>query len=399
MKLVYITASSPWGSIEPFLLDEMLEMKDLGIDLLVIPRNPSKEIFNKNADNLQNLSIWLPLINSQMAIVCLKASLSRSIFWKILFSIIKNSRNIKIAIKNLAVFPKGIFVAELIKNKNIKHIHAHWGSTTSTMAFIISQIGKIPWSFTLHRWDIKENNLLEEKLNSASFVRCISEHGKSELLNILGNKYLGKIHVIHMGVKIPEETRKFQENNELFLIIIPANLLPVKGHRYLIEALSILINRGISNFKCHFYGQGPLKERLAIHIKNNNVDNFIEMLGTPISHEQLMNIFKNQNVGSVILPSINTDDGEHEGIPVALMEAMAYQIPVISTETGGIPELIGDGSGIMIREKDPESIANAIEKLMKNPSEYKLLAQKGMEKVKKDFNITSISTILLKMFN
>ena len=100
----------------------------------------------------------------------------------------------------------------------------------------------------------------------------------------------------------------------------------------------------------------------------------------------------------VILPSITTDKGEHEGIPVTLMEAMAYGIPVISTKTGGIPELIGDGSGIMVEEKNAKAIADAIERLMLDRNFYHILSLKGREKILKEFSIKENAKNLLSLF-
>jgi glycosyltransferase involved in cell wall biosynthesis len=109
-------------------------------------------------------------------------------------------------------------------------------------------------------------------------------------------------------------------------------------------------------------------------------------------------MYKERIVDILILPSINTGNGEFEGIPVSLMEAMAFGIPVISTDTGGIPELIGDGSGIMVKEKDPEAIAVSIEKLMNDKPYYDFISERGRKKIERDFNVSIISKELLKLF-
>jgi len=268
----------------------------------------------------------------------------------------------------------------------VQHIHAHWGSTTATMAYIISQLTGISWSFTLHRWDIKENNMLEEKVKSAKFVRCISENGRNELLSTISRKYENKVKVIHMGVKTPDKISEPNINRDFFTIVTPANLLEVKGHKFLVEACSILIERGIDSFQCIFYGEGPLRTELEKLIQEKGLTEYIKIPGS-IPHQELLKIYKNHKVDIVVLPSITTADGEHEGIPVALMEAMAYGIPVISTNTGGIPELIGDGSGIMVEEKNAEAIADALERLIKDRDYRYEIGRKGRLKVGKEFDI------------
>jgi len=397
MKICYITAQVPYGKGEEFILEEMLEIKQQGVDLLIIPRNPPKEIFHKESERILENAIWLLLIDFKILKVFLSALFTKVSIWNILGIIIWHSRKPLVLIKNLAVFPKGVFISKIIKKVNIEHIHAHWGSTTATVAYVVSRITKIPWSFTLHRWDIKENNMLKEKVKSARFVRCISEHGKNELFEIIGTECKEKIQVIHMGVKILSGVCEFQKDKKNFMIAIPANLLEVKGHKYLIDACLILVNQGIKNFQCIFYGAGPLRTELENLVKEKKLTDYIKMLGA-ISHEKLIGIYKNKKVDIVILPSINTKNGEHEGIPVALMEAMAHSIPVISTNTGGIPELLSDKAGVIVEEKNSKQLAIAIKKFIKNRNFREKIARKGYDRVCTDFNIQKNTKKLIKLF-
>ena len=386
MKVGYITAQAPYGRGESFIIEEMLVLKELGVDLVIVSRNPPREVFHTDAQRLLENTIWLPLFDIQMIPSLLKTMFLEPHFWRIIFNILFNSRNLKILIKNLIVIPKAVFISNLFYQMRVEHIHAHWGSTTATMAWIVSELTEIPWSFTLHRWDIKENNMLKEKVETAKFVRCISEHGKNELLNIVGKKYEEKIKVIHIGVKIPEEISIPDEYKDSFTIATPANLLEVKGHKYLVEACSVLTEKGIKNFQCIFYGEGPLRMDLEKLIREKDLTDYIKIPGA-IPHEELLKMYKNHEVDIIVLPSIITANAEHEGIPVALMEAMAYGIPVISTNTGGIPELIGDGSGIMVDEKSPEAIADALGRLI-NDRDYRYkMGRKGRFMVEKEFDI------------
>lgn len=389
MKIAYITAQAPWGKGEAFILEEMLGLQDRGVDLLIIPRNPPKALFHQEAQQLLANAVWLPLINLRMIVVLLKALLIRASLWKILKHIIKHSRTFWVLIKNLAILPKGVFIAKMLRKENTCHIHAHWGSTTSTMAYIISQLTGIPWSFTLHRWDIRENNMLGEKVRSAEFVRCISRHGEGELVDIIGNTYKNKVHVIHMGVRVPETITESKTSSGPFTMAVPANLLEVKGHEYLIEACSILLRKGVRNFRCTFYGEGPFRTRLENLIKKRGVDSYIGMPGA-IAHEKLMEMYQGRKVDLVVLPSIITPQGEHEGIPVTLMEAMAYGIPVISTNTGGIPELLSAGAGIIVKEKNPEQLAEVIGSLLADTGLQHKIGMEGYRRVRKEFNISSL---------
>jgi glycosyltransferase involved in cell wall biosynthesis len=400
-KIVYITAKAPFGSEEAFIIPEMIALKRLGVDLIIIPRDKGKNIFHKEAESLVNDTLSIPWFNIRIFLYLLKFIIVHPLrFINLLNIIFFKARNTKIGFKNLAIFPKALYISKVFKKHNISHIHAHWASTTATMAFIISNVTGVPWSFTTHRWDITENNLLKEKCITASFVRAINEEGKREILEIVKDKSLeNKILVIHMGVEIPENNNglnKLERKSKNFNILCPANLVPVKGHKYLFEACRILLDRGF-RFNCLVAGSGPLENELKELVLKLNLNSAVKFLGK-LPHEKLLSLYRKNLINVVVLPSILSENGEKEGIPVALMEAMSYGIPVISTNIGGIPELIGDGSGIMVDEKNPEAIANGIENLMRETWFYDLICNQGREKIQKEFNINLISKKMLNLF-
>ena len=112
-----------------------------------------------------------------------------------------------------------------------------------------------------------------------------------------------------------------------------------------------------------------------------------------------MGMYGNSEIDAVILPSIITSDKEREGIPVALMEAMAYSIPVISTDTGGIFELLADGAGIIVKERDSIALADAIECLIMNSEFAKETAVKGRQRITDVFNLSQNVGKLLQFIN
>ena len=396
-KIAYITAKIPFGAQETFILTELLAMKALGVDLLIVPRDRGRKIFNKGAELLLNDTINIPWFDFKIFFGLLKFIFTKPIqFFILINDIFLKARNIKIGTKNLIILPKAIYISSLFKEKSISHIHAHWASTTATMAYIISKVTGIPWSFTAHRWDIAENNILKEKCKSASFIRSICKDGQTEIMEIIKDTFLNdKILVIHMGINMPETNKTNSLALDTFTILCPANLLVIKGHRYLFEACNIILEQNLP-IKCLIAGDGPLENKLRDLVLKLGLNN-IEFLGR-LPHEKLLDLYRRGLIDAVVLPSITTINGEKEGIPVALIEAMSYGIPVISTNTGGIAELIEDCCGIMVEERNPEAIANAIEKLMKNTNYRDWIGKKGREKVQKDFNVSVISQNLLNLF-
>lgn len=397
MRIAYITAYTPYGRGETFVLDEMLMMAELGVDLVIVPRNPPREVFHKEAQKLLNQTIWLPLLDGLILFRFLQAISLRPRLWRVLWNVIINSRPLKILVKNLAVIPKAVFVAVLFKQRGVEHIHAHWGSTTATMAWVISELTGIPWSFTLHRWDIAENNMLKLKVERAVFARCISQAGRDEVLQIIGEEYSDKIKVLHLGVRVPERLpSEAHKPRQEFVIVCPANFVIQKGHRFLVEACKLLVDKEITNFQCLLIGDGPLEREIREQIAQYKLDGIIHLTGR-LPHDALMQMYKNGEVDAVVLPSIVTDDGEKEGIPVSLMEAMAYGMPVISTDTGAIPELLCEGAGILVSPGSAEALAQSIQELIGDRSTRERLARKGRERVKADFNLEKNVQRLINM--
>jgi glycosyltransferase involved in cell wall biosynthesis len=403
MKIAYITSQTPYGKGEQFILPEILEVIKKGHDVVVIPVRPEKEIaLGDEPKEVAKFTMHIPLLSLNLILKSFLIFIKHPLrVVEIIFKILRHSGSLGKILKNLLIIPKGLVVSEILKKRKINHIHAHWASTPSTLAYIASELTGIPWSFTAHRWDIAENNMLREKRKTAKFIRVISKSGYNKILEIIGDKYKDKCVVLHMGVSINKFSDKKEKSSEKdkdsFVIGTPANLVEVKGHKYLIEAIKILVQKGYS-IKCYFFGNGPLREELEKNVDKMNLKDIIIFEGN-VPHDKLLKLYADNEVDCVVLPSIVTDKGEHEGIPVSLIEAMAHKIPVISTNTGGIPELLEGGAGIIVAQKNSDELAKAIMKLMNDEKLREELGEKGFEKVKKEFNLSKIVEELLYLMD
>jgi colanic acid/amylovoran biosynthesis glycosyltransferase len=398
-KILYITVSTPLNLGEAFVLTEMISLKKAGVDLLIIPRDVVKNKQHKKAEELIDNTLVVPWVNIRILREVIKFNLKHPLtFVKVIKNTVLKARNIRIALKNLGILPKSVYLSSLLRQEEISHIHAHWGSTTSTMGYVISTITGIPWSFTVHRWDIPENNILKEKCKTAAFVRTIDKQGKNEVIEILNDAASpDKIKVLHLGVEIPLIKQMPVNEKDEFVFICPANFVLKKGHSYLLEACKILKDKNIK-FKCLFSGDGALEPKLKKMSEDLKLDGYVEFIGR-LAHEELFDLYDNRKIDALVLPSIVAENGEKEGIPVVLMEAMAYGIPVISTYTGGIPELVDNRCGILVEQKNSKAIADAIEKLLSDPGCCNNLGKLGREKIMAEFNGENVSTVLLGLFN
>lgn len=371
MKLAYITASFPFGEGETFLIPEIEALKEHVNRIIVIP------LFPRGRPRTE----WSPM--APTVLVLNEKLISLPVLWSAIKTSIRHPVRtysalrcivklpVKHILKNCAVIPKAIWLVGQIERQGITHIHAHWAGTSSTMAMLASKISGVSWSFTCHRWDIYENNLLSLKSNSAQFARFISRRGMEDAVR-LGVKQC-RAMIVPMGVGSVYSLAPKNRRNDVPVILCAANLLEVKGHRYLLEALSLLQSEGIQA-KLKLAGEGPLRVELEAMTKSLGLIANVEFLGH-LAQKELFQLYESRCVDLVVLPSINLGDGYHEGVPVCLMEAMSFGIPVISTKTGSIEELLDPSLGLTVPDQSPEALAKAIFSLLSNRERYTFLSQ------------------------
>ncbi|MBP2032459.1 glycosyltransferase involved in cell wall biosynthesis [Clostridium algifaecis] len=398
MRICYITSQTPYGTGEQFILPEVLKLKEKNNDVIIIPIKPEAKLAaGKEPEAIAKDTIYIPLFAFKVFAKSLGYFLSHPAkVFNIVFKIFKYSGTFKKVLKNLAVLPKGIVTGIIISKKNIDHIHCHWASTPSTVGYIAASISNTSWSFTSHRWDIAENNMLVEKAKTAKFIRVIDDPGYNEMIGFIGEENKNKCTKIHVGVNMSSSSEFFREKRDNFIIVMAANFIDKKGHIYLLKSLINIKDKGYKVY-CHFYGDGPLEESLKNKAKEYNVDDMVSFDGK-IAHDKLIKQYTDGKVDCVVLPSIVTEDGEKEGIPVSLMEAMAAKVPVISTNTGGIYELLRDNCGILIEQKNAKQLEEGIEKLINSKELQKQIAENGYKMVINEFYISTIVDRMAKLF-
>lgn len=393
MHLVYVTAAMPFGVDEAFIVPEILELQKRGHQVTVIPLRPCRSVFHEDARALTTISqplLSLSVVGGALAeIMRVPTRALRSAL------LLKTSRNVRVLGKNLAVFPKGLWLAKVAKRENVDHIHAHFASTSATVALVASIVSGIPWSFTAHRWDISENNLLDAKARTTMFARAIDVRGGHELATYMG-AHRHKVRVIHMGVPVlPSRPAKEGRTQGPLRVLLGARFDEVKGHRYALEAVARLKEAGV-NVSLDCAGHGPLQTTIEKYAGVLNVLDCVHFPGL-LNHQELLTQLWDHRWDVALLPSIETSE-EREGIPVFLIEAMAAGIPVVATQTGGIPELLEGAAGMLIPQRDAIAIAEALARLAADDSLRRQLADAGIRRVRDQFAVeSSVSALLDEM--
>jgi colanic acid/amylovoran biosynthesis glycosyltransferase len=258
---------------------------------------------------------------------------------------------------------------------------------------IASHWSGIPWSFTAHRGGIVSNNLIAIKAKDASFARYISEVSRTMMAEVGADTSPERGTVIHMGVALPADRPSLRVERPPFVAVCPGTLRPVKGHEHLLHALAILKREGIA-CTIRIAGDGPIREKLERMAEDLRLGPMAEFLGH-VPHDEILRWYGDGLIDAVVLPSVDLGHRLHEGIPVSLMEAMAYGIPVISTTTGGIPELLHDGAGILVPPRDPAALAGALRQLIAEPVLAKRIGELGWRRIEQEFNVEKVVTHLI----
>ncbi|HET7815560.1 MAG TPA: glycosyltransferase family 4 protein [Candidatus Baltobacteraceae bacterium] len=361
MKIAYVTSQYPYGTNEAFLAAELATLARYARDIVVVPvrprsREPLQETFGLDVD-------LLPPFSSHVALLALGEVLrSPAEVMRMLRAIVSRRYGPRAKLKNLALFPKALAVTAVLRRRRVDHIHAHWLSTPSTVAYVASELTGIPWSCTAHRFDIFEDNLLREKAQSARFIRTISERNREIVVQKAGDALNGRCLVLHLGVSVPPAAASVRGEGQL-RILCPAHFVPVKGHKYLLDALALLREQRIP-FECDLAGDGPLRRQIETRIRELRLERFVHLRGT-IDHDRLCADLANGRYDVAVLAS--TEEGnEFEGIPVSLMEAMAAGVCCVATRTGSITELIDGDCSHLIAQRDPAALANALTALYRD---------------------------------
>jgi glycosyltransferase involved in cell wall biosynthesis len=284
-------------------------------------------------------------------------------------------------------------MAALMQREGIRHIHAHYATHPALAAWIISRLTGITYSITVHAHDIfVRTAMLATKLRSAAFVVAISEYNREYLVRRLGTWVDEKIIVIHCGIRpelYPQRAHSDTPNERAsapFQIIHVGSLQAYKGQQYLIKACALLRQRAIP-FYCKIVGSGEELQRLQRLVQEEGLQEWITFMGARTQQEvaQLLS-----HADCYVQPSIVTSAGKMEGIPVALMEAMAAGVPCIATQISGIPELIRHQvTGWLVVPKDVQGLADCLDVVYRDPVGAAQVARAGRHVVLDQFDLSA----------
>lgn len=296
-------------------------------------------------------------------------------------------------LRHFAYLAEACVLLGWFKDEEINHVHAHFGTNSTTVAMLCHTLGGPPYSFTVHgpeEFDKASLIAIEEKINHASFVVAISSFGKSQLYRWCDRQQWSKIHVVHCGVDELFLRQPHVPISEEPRLVCVGRLCEQKGHLLLVESAAQLAQSGLK-FKLVLVGDGPLRPQIEAMIAQFGLQDHIEITGWASNKDVQQQILASR---AMVLPSFA------EGLPVVVMEALALSRPTISTYVAGIPELVEPGvCGWLVPAGSVEDLTEAMRCALAAPiEELEQMGRVGSERVAKNHNSAIEASNLAALF-
>ena len=281
---------------------------------------------------------------------------------------------------------QAVVLARAARARGLTHLHAHFGSAATTVARLAARFAGLPYSFTAHAKDIFHESVraddLQRKLTDAAAVITVSDFNLAYLRELCPS-VADRLHRVYNGLDL-EAYPYAAPTARPARIVAVGRLVEKKGFGHLIEACALLAGRG-RDFRCDIAGAGLLEPELRAAIDRHRLGDRVRLLGAR-TQAQVRELV----AGAAVLaaPCVVAADGNRDGLPTVLVEAMALGTPCVATDTTGIPELVRDGAtGLLVGQRDPGALAAALEALLDGPELRVRLAGAGRELVESEFDI------------
>lgn len=326
-------------------------------------------------------------------------------YWRTLaFSLRLSSGGPRASLWRIFYFIESMIIWDQCRTDGVRHIHTHFANVATDVAMLCAYFADRPadpwsWSFTLHGpvefYDVYRVQL-SEKIRRARLVICISDFARSQAMAWSQEAEWEKLHVVHCGVN-PVEWRTptiggppqaLGTGSGRLRVLSVGRLIALKGHAILIDAVAELRASG-QEIEVGLVGDGPCRGALEKQARRLGVADLVHFAGS-VGQDDIRDYFADADV--FCLASFA------EGVPVALMEAMAMELPVVTTTVMGITELVEDGvSGLLMPPGRADALGALLRRLAENPALRQKLGRAGREKVIAEFDAASSAERLVRV--
>ena len=406
-RVAYLVSAFPAVS-HTFIARELDALRARGVDVVTmsIRKTPADQLLS-DADRRaaeETFSVF-PLQKARFVAAHLRAVAMRPRWYlaTLRLALQMSAGGMRANLWQVFYFAESILVWSQCRRRDVRHIHAHFANVASAVALLAAEFGRrdgFRWSFTMHgytEFDEVRRYALAEKAGRAAFVACISDFCRSQLLKLVEADCWDKLVVVRCGLD-PNEVRSLPRraqaspapsSDAALRLLFVGRLVSEKGVLVLLRALGQLRRRGVE-VEAVLVGDGPYRGALEQAAKQLGVEGQLTFTGA-LTGARLAPLYRQADV--FCLPSFA------EGLPVVLMEAMANELPVITSRLAGIAELVDDGvNGLLLPPGRDDVIAEALERLAADPELRAQWGRAGRERVLHDYDLGRSAALLESLF-
>lgn len=387
IRIAYLVSQYP-GISETFILREVLALRNLGFDIQVasinVPARDPREFTaiereEGNKTFYVKRTSWAKVLGAHLRMAAKDPSrYAHALLYALRLGRVDRDRRFL----GFFYFAEAGLVADWMRQHDFSHLHVHFATPASTVGTIVAKLAGTSLSITVHGpdefYDVSRYHLAE-KIENCQFLCTIGKFARSQLMKLSPVEHWDKFEVTPLGI-YPESfsARPARERNGCFEVLCVGRLVPAKGQHVLVQAVDRLVKDG-HDVKLRLVGDGPDRKSLEEMVKRLDLSNRTTFEGA-VNQDKIQAFYRQAD--AFVLPSFA------EGIPVVLMEAMAIEVPCITTQITGIPELIRNGvDGLLVTASDIEGLAAAIQRLIGSPDLCRDLGEAGRKRVLERYNL------------
>jgi len=375
---------------ETFILGEIASLVDAGVDVRIVSLNrPSDSLQQPDAERFSDRVTY---VDQSTGLWALLRTIRYAVRW-----LPRVTALLRALRDSGASFRQFCSVFDICEQLDVLHIHAHYISEPALLADLVSSERGHSFSVSAHAKDIylTDTAAIRERLRNAAFVTTCTAHNHSFLLQQTDSD-TSRVHLLYHGIDSDRFTPAGGPAANLPPLLVGVGRYKrKKGFDLLIAACAKLISEGVP-LRCEIIGYGDQGDHLQQLIAASGLGHHVT-LKAPVTHPELVSILQNATV--CVLPCRQTEDGDRDGIPNAMLEAMSCEIPVVSTMVSGIPEVIrSETNGLLVAPDDVDALVAAIKRVLDDDCLRSRLSESGRRTVKDMFcwqsNVAKLGELL-----
>lgn len=397
LRLAYLCGQYPMLSMS-FVLREVIELRHLGLVIEPVSINPPDRppaglTAEERAESRRTFYVKRSAVVKALAAhltVALESPGSYLRGWRLVLEL--GGLDARRAVKEALYFSEGLIVGRWMRRRRLDHLHVHLASQAATVGLYVQRTFRVGLSITVHGPDefyaVSEQHLAQ-KVGAADFVCCISHFARSQLMRLTPPADWSKLLVSRLGVDPDDFTPITHSASGRFGIVCVGRLIPAKGQHVLIDAVGRLVGSSY-DVTLRVVGDGPDRRGLEEHVGALGLKDHVSFEGS-VNHDRIRGYYAEADCFCIASFA--------EGIPVVLMEALAMQLPCVTTHVAGIPELIDDGvHGLLVAPSDHVGLADAIARLIDDPALGRRLGEAGRRRVEEEYELRASAAALAEVF-